>query len=220
MKVLDQGSVVLLDTMGSDLSIVQAARMSTGAESKGNEQDAKLIRYLLYNKHTSPFEMVEFIFELECPIVVAWHIVRHRMAEYNFFSGRYSEMPDKFYSPKEWRVQSKSNKQMSGEAHEHSAYWGEMVDKVHQDLFRLYQSMLADGVSREMARLILPFTTYTKFRMKMNAHALMNFLKLRCDVHAQEETRQYALAMEIMFCEKLPMVASAWKDLNNGVPYK
>lgn len=215
INVLDQGSIELLDIMpndnSADLAVVQAARVSFLGESKGPEKDKKLLHYLLRHRHTSPFEMVEFKFRVEAPLVTWWQWVRHRTFSFNFSSGRYTEFrEDKFYFPSKWRKQSASNKQASDGVVEESE--AELLDFSLKTLYeasnRFYKSALAAGVAREQARLFLPgFSAYYSAIVKCDAHNLMHFMRLRLAKDAQYEIRVYAQALYKIFREVMPWTA-------------
>lgn len=216
IPVLDKGFLELQDVMGDDLAIVNAARVSFLGESKGTERDKKLLFYLLRNRHTSPFEMVEFKFRLRAPLVVFWQLVRHRTANINLQSGRYTPFDeDDFYVPTEWRKQAKDNKQASEGAID--ADGGESLTAAlieHYDRsYALYQQALTAGVAREQARLFLPgFAVYYTSVWKIDAHNLMHFLGLRMAPDAQWEIRQYANAMFKFFQGVLPWTAEAFVE--------
>ena len=223
IKVLDKGFVELLDMMprpGSytncDMAIVNAARVSYLGASKGEEADKRLLFYLMRNRHTSPFEMVEFKFRVKAPLVVWWQWVRHRTWSFNAQSGRYTSFDeDDFYLPTEWRLQSKSNKQASdGLLDSGRAYhWTETLGELYNLSYGLYERMLEDGISREMARLALPgFATYYTWVCKVDAHNLMNFIRLRMANDAQYEIRRYAeVIYEEFFQQILPWTAEAFE---------
>jgi thymidylate synthase (FAD) len=223
VDVLDKGEIQLLDLMphpaagvSGDLAIVNAARVSFLGESKGEEKDKKLLFYLLRNHHTSPFEMVEFKFRVVAPLVTFWQWVRHRTWNMNAQSGRYTPFDeDDFYVPTVWRRQSSDNKQASeGELPEaESAALTEQLLAHYDQGFRLYDNALKAGVSREMARLFLPgFSVYYTWVMKVDAHNLMHFLKLRMASDAQYEIRVYAEAIhEHFFRPALPWTAEAFE---------
>lgn len=214
-EILDHGFVRLVDSMGNDLSIVRAARVSYDAEWRTGEdegKDSKLIGYLWRNKHTSPFEAVEFQWEIKCPIFIArqWH--RHRTQSYNEVSARYTELPEEFYVPSKEQVttQSTSNKQMRTELPNKDAY--EFINLLEQHCsraFTLYQHFLAQGIPRELARSVLPLNTYTRFFAKMSLRNLFHFLELRLHPHAQYEIRVYAEAMFNMAYQIAPVACSA-----------
>jgi thymidylate synthase (FAD) len=198
IRLLDHGLVRLVESMGSDLSIVRNARVSYDAEWRTGEdegKDAKLIGYLIKNRHTSPFESAAFTFEVKAPIFVfrQWH--RHRTWSFNEISARYSELPEEFYVPAadQLTTQSTTNKQMrTDEAHPRADDWRELMRNHNAVTFDLYRSMLADGVPRELARSVLPVATYSHMFATVDLHNLMHFLKLRLHSHAQYEIRVYA----------------------------
>ena len=214
--VLDKGFLELQDVMGDDLSIVNAARVSFLGESKGPEKDKKLLFYLLRNRHTSPFEMVEFKWRLRAPVVVFWQLVRHRTAHINLQSGRYTAFADNdFYVPTEWRKQSKDNKQASDgviNPDEDAELTQELLEHYDRS-YALYEKALAAGVAREQARLFLPaFALYYTSVWKIDAHNLMHFLSLRMASDAQWEIREYANAMYQIFKDVLPWTAEAFEE--------
>lgn len=226
INLLDQGSVELIDVMpntgDADLAVVQAARVSFLGESKGPEKDKKLLHYLLRHRHSSPFEMVEFKFRVEAPLVTWWQWVRHRTFSFNFSSGRYTEFQeDKFYLPSEWRKQSSSNKQASdGElGQEESDKLSSSLKAFYEDSNRLYQSALTAGVAREQARIFLPgFSAYYSAIVKCDAHNLMHFMRLRLPRDAQYEIRVYAQGLYKIFKQVMPWTAEyleveeLWKE--------
>jgi thymidylate synthase (FAD) len=209
---LDHGYVRLLDIMGDDQEIVNAARISY--DGKGKSADRALIRYLLRHKHTSPFEMAELKFELKMPIFVARQWVRHRTANMNEMSARYTELPDDMFVPEELNLQSVDNKQGRGDQLD-SRVEGEMIDLIdnfNKTSYEGYQELLAAGVARETARGILPLNIYTKFVWKMDLHNLMHFLHLRLHPHAQEEIREYAEIIQNFVQLYFPMTYEAFVD--------
>ncbi len=227
IELLDgKGWIELVDLMphplteiSGDLAIVNAARVSFLGESKGADKDKKLLFYLMKHRHTSPFEMVEFKFRVRAPVIVWWQWARHRMASYNAQSGRYTEFEeDDFYVPTLWRMQAKDNKQGSD---------GQVPDEVDQQLteqliahydagFKLYQAAIDQGVAREMARLFLPgFSIYYTWVVKVDAHNLMQFLRLRMAPDAQYEIQVYAKAIyETFFKPALPWTAEAFEQFS------
>lgn len=202
-SVLDDGYVELIDFMGDDNAPIDAARVSFGKDSSQftDDQNDKLRTYLLAHKHETPFEMVTFKFRMRAPVVVWWHVVRHRIASYNFISGRYTEFVETdVYKPTKWRKQSTDNKQCSDGLID-SDQWNDIFnndrDRLYEDAFRLYETMLRKGVAREQARLVLPFgAVYYDAIVQMNGRSLMNFLRLRTSGDAQSETRDYAEAIK------------------------
>ena len=216
MKVLDLGFIDLLDSMGDDNRIVTAARVSYLEVSKGKDADAKLIKYLLKNKHTSPFEQVEFQFLVKCPIFVARQWMRHRTWSYNEVSRRYTSEEIEFHIPSELRMQSHDNKQMSKGVIENPNGLIENIKRLTDLCYSTYDFLLDYGVCREQARMILPANMYTSFYAKTDLHNLFHFLTLRNHPHAQEEIRLYAQAIESLIEPIVPVAYKAWKDLQNG----
>ncbi len=219
IKILDRGFVRLVDFMGGDLAVVQSARVSYAAESKGEEADRKLINYLLKNDHMTPFEQSVFKFHVSCPIFVMRQWIRHRMASYNEISGRYTEVKDEFYIPTVWRGQDLKNKQGSVAANVPNEELTRLLDSQVRACYETYQKLLKLGAAREMARMILPLNGYTQFYWTINARSLMNFISLRADAHAQWEIQKYAEALASFFEEKMPWTFSAflghaWKGVN------
>ncbi len=225
VQVLDKGYIELLDLMphpdtgvSGDLAIVNAARVSYLGESKGTERDRKLLFFLMRHRHTSPFEMVEFKFRCRAPLLTWWQWVRHRTWSANSQSGRYTPFEEgDFYVPDVWRLQARSNRQASeGELDEATAS-GLTKDLVahYENSFRLYRQALDAGVSRELARVFLPgFSVYYTWVMKVDAHNLMHFIKLRMAEDAQHEIRVYARAiLEHFFRPALPWTAEAFETM-------
>lgn len=212
LPVLNHGYVALLDKMGSDTAIVDAARISY--DRRGKSADRALLRYLLRHRHTSPFEMAEMKFELKMPIFVARQWVRHRTANMNEMSARYTELPDDFFIPESLAVQSKDNKQGRGEQMPSEAYEDVIraMRFAHGDSYSVYAELLEKGVARELARGVLPVNIYTKMVWKMDLHNLMHFLHLRLHSHAQEEIRAYAEQIERLMGLYFPMTAEAFRD--------
>ena len=220
IHVLDHGFVRLVDHMGSDLAVSQAARVSYAADWRaGNDAggDEKLIRYLMKNKHTSPFESVVFKFEIKCPLFVArqWH--RHRTWAYSEVSARYTELPEEYYIPDVDKVgtQSQNNKQQRVI----DGSWTEADQKFCEDLqrhsaegFRLYQEHLAAGVPRELARCFLGLNTYTRYFGTVNLHNLLHFIRLRFHSHAQYEIYEYADALMHHIFPIVPVTVAAFKE--------
>lgn len=216
VPVLDKGWIELQDLMGDDLAIVNAARVSFLGESKGTEKDKKLLFYLLQHRHTSPFEQVEFKFRVRAPLVTWWQWVRHRTWSVNAQSGRYTPFEEgDFYVPDAWRLQSPDNKQASlGELDADRA--ADLTNKLvehYERSFQLYQEALQAGIAREMARMFLPgFAVYYTWVVKVDAHNLMHFLRLRMAPDAQYEIRAYAWAIfEHFFKPALPWTAEAFE---------
>ncbi len=194
--VLRHGFVALVDYMGNDAAIVQAARVSYGAGTKSVRDDRGLIRYLLRHRHTTPFEMVEFKFLVRLPIFVARQWVRHRTASLNEQSYRYSVAPDEFElpPPEEIRHQSTRNRQGRGDPLPDADVerFRSDLEAVAKSSYAAYTRALDAGTARETARLLLPVAYYTQWYWKTNLYNLFHFLSLRLDPHAQEEIRLYA----------------------------
>lgn len=240
IRVHDHGFVALVDAMPrlcpqgqtADFAIVQAARVSYGAGTKKVNEDRGLIRYLLRHRHTTPFEMVEFKFHIAMPIFIARQWIRHRTANVNEYSGRYSIVPDQFYKPtiEQVRKQSKSNRQGGEETfvgegtkpqrHEGTEAEGglrtaeEFVKYLEEAeaLYAKYSKLTEAGVSRELARIGLPVSVYTQWYWKCDLHNILRFLSLRMDSHAQKEIRDYSEAMYALMEPIVPITMEAWRD--------
>lgn len=214
---LDKGFVRLIDVMGSDDAIVQAARVSYGSGTKKVHEDRGLIRYLLRHQHTTPFEMVEFKFHIKLPIFVARQWIRHRTANVNEYSGRYSEMKDEFYVPEldQIRAQSTMNKQGRESEPFPEEAAREITQQMHAlqtETYRQYQQLLDTGLAREVARINLPVSNYTEWYWKIDLHNLFHFLRLRLDSHAQYEIRVYSQAIAEIVRHIVPVAWEAFED--------
>lgn len=213
-KVLDCGFVRLVDKMGDDSSVVQGARVSYGTGTKTLNKDKGLIEYLWKNRHTSPFEMCEIKLHIKCPIFIARQWLRHRTANVNEYSGRYSVMRGDYYVPDKICTQSTLNKQASAEQID-----SEIEERMRSDILKvseyalgLYHEYLAQGVSRETCRILLPINFYTEFYWKIDLHNLLHFLKLRNHDHAQSEIRSYAeIILEKIVKPWVPLCYGAFK---------
>ena len=217
IRVEKHGFVRLVDTMPRedlDHAIVQAARVSYGEGTKSVRSDRGLIRYLLRHAHTTPFEMVDFKFHIKMPIFLARQHMRHRTASINEISGRYSQLPEEFHVPTEFRGQSKVNHQGSEGVLESSESMVLLRDQKAscEQAFDVYQRLLDHGIARETAREHLPLSTYTEFYWKINLHNLMHYLHLRMDEHAQKEIRDYANAIYELVEPLVPMTMEAFRD--------
>lgn len=214
--VLDQGFVRLVDVLGDDARVVQAARVSYGAGTKTVREDAGLIDYLMRHRHTSPFEMVSFTFHVKMPLFVARQWIRHRTASLNEISGRYSVMKDEFYLPEaeQVRYQSQDNKQGRGDALQN-----EQAERIIQQMqqgqtreYQDYEALLDDDVARELARINLPLSLYTEMYWQMDLHNLFHFLKLRMHPHSQYEIRVYAETIAAIVEQIVPLCYQAWQE--------
>lgn len=211
VKVLgDQGWVGLVDQMGSEISIVNAARVSFGKiRSEMNERDEKLLEYLISCGHTSTLEHVVFTFLVHCPLFVRsqWH--RHRTWSYNEISRRYTEIDLQFYVPPEIREQAESNRQASVEAKELDQEELQAIIREQNEMaLECYEELLKRGVCREQARGVLPQNMFTTFWATVDMNNLIHFLKLRDHDHAQWEIRQYAQGIKQLIKPFFPNVAS------------
>lgn len=220
--VLDHGFISLVDYMGDDQAIVDAARTSYGLGTKQVNEDRGLERYLYRYRHTTPLEMVELKFHCKMPVFVARQWIRHRTANVNEYSGRYSLMPMQFYTPKREQVatQSKRNKQGRSDnllqVDEYGAFVGDLME-MRALAEQNYTKFIKDfDVAREVARLDLPLSLYTEWYWKIDAHNLTHFLGQRCHHHAQWEVRQYANLMAGMLKRCCPNLFDAWVDYQMG----
>jgi thymidylate synthase (FAD) len=212
-RVLDAGFMRLVDFMGGDVAVVQAARVSYGQGSKGPEKDRKLIHFLMKNHHDTPFEMALFKFHVKCPIFVARQWFRHRWSSFNEISGRYTELAYEFYLPERVRRQMAKNYEFEESFDDaENARLRSQLDAHFQRSFALYAELLEKGVAKEEARIVLPLSLYTEFYWGVNARALMNFLRLRAERHAQYEIRVYAEAALEMFRERMPWTCEAFES--------
>jgi thymidylate synthase (FAD) len=201
--------------MGTDASIVQAARVSYGAGTKSVSDDRGLIRYLMRHKHTTPFEMVEFKFHIRAPIYVARQWLRHRTASVNEMSARYSVIPDEYFLPEELRKQSVSRGQGGEEPFESPNLLTKQKSSCDFS-FYVYDELIEKGVSRELARAHLPQCTFTEFYWKIDLHNLFHFLALRIDDHAQKEIRDLASQVYERIRPIVPVSCEAFEDFRLG----
>src|SRR5213082_468256 len=215
IPVLDHGFVRLDDSMASDLAVVNGARVSFARhKTELDESDEGLIRFLMRERHASPFEHSVFRFHVRCPIFVAREWFRHRWSSFNEFSLRYAKATDDFYVPEPEDVRSQVGKP--------GAYTFEPVDpelaeqardelrEVYEHAYSTYERLVEAGVARELARLVMPVGAYTEFFWTVNARALMNFVSLRAAETAQREIRRYAEACERFFAELMPVTHAAF----------
>lgn len=222
IKVLDHGLVRLIDHMGNDLSIVRNARVSYDAEWRAGEDDgsdARLINYLMKNRHSTPFEAVTFTFEIKAPIFVLrqWH--RHRTQSYNELSARYKQLPSEMYVPAldQITTQSTDNKQMrTTTQHPFAPDFQARIQEHNAEAYELYEFLIDEGCPRELARGVLPLNTYSHMFCTMNLHNLFHFLGLRDHAHAQHEIRVYAQAMLELIEPIVPVSVAAWKKHVKG----
>lgn len=230
--VLDHGFVRVIDYMGDDQAIVQSARVSYGKGTKRVTADKGLIQYLMRHQHSTPFEMCEIKFHIKLPIFIARQWIRHRTANVNEYSARYSILDREFYLPETAHLatQSEINNQGRGAplGTEESAHVLELLKRDAQQCFDTYDFLLNDGgdgtrkdeertpLARELARMNLPLSTYTQWYWKIDLHNLFHFLKLRADSHAQYEIRAYAETMYQMVARWVPLAAEAFEAYRMG----
>lgn len=214
--LLSHGFVVLVDYMGDDAAVVQAARVSYGAGTRTVRDDRGLIRYLLRHGHTTPFEMVELKFLIRLPIYIARQWIRHRTASVNEYSARYSVVPDEYELPAPGEVHRQSARNRQGRGEPLDLAVGESfradVDRISQEAYQAYQRALSQGVARETARMLLPVSFYTQWYWKVNLHNLFHFLSLRLDPHAQEEIRRYAAVVAELARTVAPTCFEAFEE--------
>lgn len=232
IPVLDHGFIRVVDYMGTDSSIVQAARVSYGRGTKKTREDAGLINYLLRHRHTTPFEMCEIKFHIKLPIFIARQWIRHRTANVNEYSGRYSILDKEFYipAPEQLASQSKQNHQGRGDVLE-GAEAQRVLEILKEDSQRSYDHYIEmlnsdeagnihdtnkQGLARELARMNLPVNFYTQWYWKTDLHNLMHFLALRADSHAQYEIRVYAEAMLEVLKKWVPTTYEAFVNYRQG----
>ena len=199
-------------TLNCDEAIVEAARVSYGKGTKTVNQDKDLIKYLVRNRHTSPFEMIEFKFHLAMPIFIQRQWIRHRTASVNEISGRYSEFEYNFYHPPVLKCQSKDNKQVSGDVLENSSENIKRMEEHSERSFGVYKELLKEGVSREIARTVLPQNLITEFYWKIDLHNLLHFIRLRDHPHAQTEIREYAGDIKELITRLCPISVEAYDN--------
>ncbi len=217
IPVLDKGFIRLIDYMGSDDAIVQAARVSYGKGTKKSNEDKGLIRYLMRHRHTTPFEMCEMKFHVKMPIFVARQWVRHRTANINEYSARYSVLEKEFYipAPEQLASQHQHKKQARGEQLDDDMHQKiiEVITKNSNDSYHDYEWMINEaGLARELARASLPVNIYTQWYWKIDLHNLLHFIALRKDEHAQYEIRVYADALADIVAQWVPFAYEAFDD--------
>lgn len=214
-KIFDHGFVELIDVLGDDQAIVNAARTSYDKGTKEVSSTAQLLRYLMRHRHSGPLEFGEVVFRIRCPLFVARQWFRHRTGSYNEVSLRYSEAVEEYYMPDhEWiTTQDRRNRQArTSQEIEDSNQIRDQMEQDVQGLLKHYEGYLNQGVAREIARINLPLSLYTTFCYKSDMRNLLNFFSLRTDSHAQFEIREYAKIMVKMVEEHFPITINAWRD--------
>jgi len=215
VKVHEHGFVKLLDIMGSDEEVENAARISYGEGTRKSSETRSLIRYLMRHRHTSPFEMGSVSFHIKLPIFIMRQLVRHRTANLNEASLRYSEAIDEYYVPDTFQNQSISNKQ--GRTDVEVENRGEVkfvIENIFKNTINIYHNLLDWGLARELARTILPVSNYTEVVWKIDLHNFFHFYKLRSSPHAQQEIRDYANIMYELVKPHFPICCEAFEDYN------
>ena len=215
IQVLDHGFVRLDDAMASDLSVVNSARVSFGRrKTEMDESDEGLIRFLMRDRHGTPFEHNAFRFHVRAPLFVAREWFRHRVGSFNEFSMRYAKASDEFYVPEPEDVRSQVGKPG---AYSFEPVEPELAEQTRDELqavydaaYETYNRLVEQGVARELARLVMPMGAYTEFYWTVNARSLMNFVSLRAAETAQREIRRYAEACERFLAERMPVTHSAF----------
>lgn len=224
IPVLDHGFVRVIDYMGDDAAICQAARVSYGRGTRSVQNDEGLIRYLMRHWHSTPFEMCEIKLHVKLPVFVARQWIRHRTANVNEYSARYSVLDREFYipAPEHLAAQSTLNNQGRGETLDGEAA-ARVLEILKTDADRAYdhyEEMLGDdgkkGLARELARMNLPANIYTQWYWKTDLHNLFHFLRLRADPHAQYEIRAYAEAIAVAVRDWVPLAYRAFEDYRQG----
>lgn len=212
IPVLDYGYVRYIDKMGDDNRILEAARISYKSPSKGYDADTKLLHYLWKNRHTSPFEMVKLTLNIKMPIFIMRQYVRHRMQNLNEVSARYTELPEEFYTPTEWRAQDTKNKQGSSGAFgvDENFAFTERLRAHNRNSYQVYQDLISQGIAREMARMVLPVNIYTEIYACWDLKNLLHFITLREDAHAQAEIQAYGKAIRTICEEFFPRTMEAF----------
>ncbi|MEZ5100858.1 MAG: FAD-dependent thymidylate synthase [Thermoleophilia bacterium] len=223
IPLLQHGFVRLDEAMASDLSVVNSARVSFAKRKEAlDDGDAGLVRFLMRERHGTPFEHNGFRFHVRCPIFVAREWFRHRIGSFNEESARYHQLEPDFYVPAPGDVRSQVGKP--------GAYTFEPVDPAeaervrsvleqhYRETYARYEALLADGIAKELARCVLPMGIFTQFYWTLNARSLMNFLSLRSAPTAQLEIRRYAEAIETLFAEAMPVTYAAWVENDRVAP--
>jgi len=219
IKLVDISPRIIYDgNLNCDYAVAEAARVSYSSGTKKVNNDESLINYLYSNEHTTPFEMITFKFHIKAPIFVVRQWQRHRMSTYNEISGRYSIIEETFWYPEQLRKQSIINNQGScgfidkQKSDQLINHWKKHL----QNSYKLYNHSINSGVSRELARTILPLNTYTEFYWKIDLHNLLRFIKLRNDNHAQEEIRAYASALNEIIKIYCPISVKAFENYSKN----
>ena len=214
IEVHELGFVKLLDIMGNDEELENAARLRYGTGTRKVSQTRNLIRYLMRHKHTSPFEMCEVKFHIKLPIFVMRQLVRHRTASLNEYSGRYSIMSNEYYLPEAdyLQKQSKKNNQGREENHPSTGLLHYEFNRVYDNAHIAYENLLEEDLARELSRVVLPVANYTECIWKIDLHNFFHVVHLRADSHAQREIQDYANAMYELVKPHFPLCCEAFED--------
>lgn len=223
LLVFDHGFVRLDDAMATDLSVINSARVSFAVRKEEmDERDTGLIKFLMRDRHGSPFEHNAFRFHIRTPIFVAREWFRHRIGSFNEESARYHKLADDFYMPEPEAVRSQVGKPgaytFEPVADELATETRERLQRVYRELYSEYNTMIEQGVAKEVARTVLPFGIYTQFYWTLNARSLMNFLSLRNSEFAQYEIRVYAQAVEEFFKKEMPVTHACFVEFGRSCP--
>ncbi len=223
IRVLDHGFVRLDDAMASDLSVVNSARVSFGRRKEEmDESDEGLVRFLMRDRHGTPFEHNAFRFHIRAPIFVVREWMRHRVGSFNEFSMRYAKATDDFYVPEVEDVRTQVGKPGAYSFEPVEAELAEQtrdeLQAVYEQAYETYERLVELGVARELARSVMPVGAYTEFYWTVNARALMNFVSLRANENAQREIRRYAEAVETFLAEKMPVTHAAFLAAGRVAP--
>ena len=216
----EHGHVVLEKVMGDELDVVNNARVSFNGESlELTDRDKGLINFLMKNRHASPFEAIVFRLDVRAPLFVVREWERHRIASYNEESARYSVIKEDFYVPAPEYVREQHGKPGAYyfEPIKDSAVVSDTIyhiDRCQREAFRTYNYLLDQGVAKEVARTVLPVGMFSRFKVTMNLRSLLNFLSLRNHEHAQQEIRDYAVAVEELVTEQIPFIMECWNTHN------
>lgn len=221
--ILDHGFVSLIDKMGTDLTPVNAARVSFAKRSEElGESDVGLLGFMMRERHGSPFEHIVAQFHIKAPIFVAREWFRHRIGSFNEQSGRYSKLEGEFYLPESENVRTQVGKPgayvFNVLEEQKAAYAREEMLQTYHTTWQAYEYLLEEGVAKEVARMVLPVGIYTQWWWTVNARSLMNFLSLRMDQHAQYEIRMYANAVAAIFADLWPCTYQAFIDNGRVAP--
>jgi thymidylate synthase (FAD) len=215
-QVHEHGHVILEDMMGNELSIVNSARLSFNQSSAElSSKDQGLINFLMRERHSTPFESIEFQFDVKAPLFVVREWQRHRLSSFNEWSARYSEIDEEFYVPERSHVREQHGKpgaytfepMQDPEVVDDAIYH---IERCQKEAFRTYHYLMEKGVAKEVARTVLPVGMYSRMKYKANLRSVLNFLSLRNHPHAQLEIQEFAVALEALVTEQLPYVMECW----------